>query len=175
MLDILNLIRFAAILLLSFVVVAAAGCKPYAGPEASAVPTVEEPSQLAKASAKPQPDLSARTRFGIASFYSKKFAGREMADGTKMDPLRDNAASNTLPLGTTAMVTNTKTGQSAHVTIQDRGPFVAGRIVDLSSSTARKIGITQHTGVATVTVAPISVPLPDGNTKPGTGALDAKP
>jgi len=162
-------------LLLSLVVVAAAGCKSYTDPQASSESTVDEPSQFATASAMPQPDLSGRTRFGIASFYAKKFAGREMADGTKMDPHRDNAASKTLPLGTTAVVTNTETGQSAHVTIQDRGPYVAGRIVDLSSSTARKIGITQHTGVATVTVAPISVPLPGGNTKPGTGALDAKP
>jgi rare lipoprotein A len=175
MLDILNLNRFAAILLLSVVVVGATGCKPYADPEASAVPTVEEPSQSATASAKPQPDLSGRARFGIASFYAKMFAGREMADGTKMDPHGDNAASRTLPLGTTAMVTNTETGQSAQVTIQDRGPYVVGRIVDLSVSTARKIGITQHKGIATVTVAPISVPLPDGGTKRGAATLDAKP
>lgn len=175
MLDILNLNRFAAILLLSVVVVCAAGCKPYADPEASAVPTVEEPSQPATASTKPQPDLSGRTRFGIASFYAKMFAGREMADGTNMDPHGDNAASRTLPLGTTAMVTNTETGQSAQVTIQDRGPYVAGRIVDLSESTARKIGITQHKGIATVTVAPISVPMPDGGTKRGAATLDAKP
>ncbi len=98
-----------------------------------------------------------------------------MADGTKMDQHGDNAASKTLPLGTTAMVTNTETGQSAQVTIQDRGPYVAGRIVDLSVSTARKIGITQHTGIATVTIAPISVPLPDGSIKRGAATLDAKP
>jgi rare lipoprotein A len=175
MLDILDLNRFAAVLLLSVVVVAAAGCKPYSDPDASAGPTVEEPSQFTTAPAKPQPDLSGRTRFGIASFYAKKFAGREMADGTRMDPHRDNAASKTLPLGTTAIVTNTETGQSARVTIQDRGPYVAGRIVDLSSSTAQKIGITQQTGTATVTVAPISVPLPDGSTKSGAATLDAKP
>lgn len=97
-----------------------------------------------------------------------------MADGTKMDPHRDNAASRTLPLGPTAVVTNTETGQSAHVTIQDRGPYVVGRIVDLSSSTARKIGITQHTGIVTVTVTPISVPLADGSTKPGAATLDRR-
>jgi rare lipoprotein A len=119
--------------------------------------------------------LSGRTRFGIASFYAEKFAGREMADGTKMDEHGDNAASKTLPLGTTAMVTNTETGQSAQVTSQDRGPYVVGRIVDLSVSTARKIGITQHMGIATVTVAPISVPLPDGSIKRGAATLDAKP
>jgi rare lipoprotein A len=171
MLYIANLNRFAAIALLSVVVGAAAGCKPSADPKASAKPAVAARSQFATASAKPKPDLSGRTRFGIASFYAKEFAGREMADGKKMDPHRDNAASKTLPLGTTAIVTNTETGQSAHVTIQDRGPYVDGRIVDLSTATARKIGITRQMGVATVTVAPISVPLPDGSTKAGGGSV----
>src|SRR5271165_6584540 len=119
MLEILNLNRITAIWLLSGVVVGATGCKPYADPEASAVPTVEVPSQSATASAKPQPDLSGRTRFGIASFYAKMFAGKEMADGTKMDPHGDNAASRTLPLGTTAVITNNESGQSAQVTIQE--------------------------------------------------------
>ncbi len=68
-----------------------------------------------------------------------KFTGREMADGTRMDPNANNAASKTLPLGTTAMVTNLDTGQSAAVTIQDRGPYVKGRIIDLSPATAREI------------------------------------
>jgi rare lipoprotein A len=175
MLDILNLNRFASIVLFSVVVVGATGCKPVADPAAGAVPPVEEPSPTVTASAKPQPDLSGRTRVGNASFYAKKFAGREMADGTIMDPHGDNAASKTLPLGTTAMVTNTETGQSAQVTIQDRGPYVVGRIVDLSVSTARKIGLTRHQGIAPVTVAPISVPLPDGSTKNGAATLDAKP
>jgi rare lipoprotein A len=73
------------------------------------------------------------------------------------------------------MVTNTETGQSARVTIQDRGPYAVGRIVDLSVSTARKIGITQRMGVAKVTVTPISVPLPDGSIKRAAATLDAGP
>ena len=52
-----------------------------------------------------------------------------------MDPHGDNAASKTLPLGTTAKVTNTETGQSAIATLQDRGPYVTDRIVDLSPTT----------------------------------------
>ena len=98
-----------------------------------------------------------------------------MADGSKMDPLGDNAASKTLPLGTRAKVTNIDTGQSAIVTIQDRGPYVKGRIVDLSPSTARKIGITQDNGIAKVKVTPILVPLPNGSIKPGIEALKSKP
>jgi rare lipoprotein A len=119
---------------------------------------------------KPNPDLSGHTRTGKASFYAKKFTGREMADGTPMDPNADNAASKTLPLGTTAKVTNIETGRSATVTIQDRGPYVRGRIIDLSPATARAIGIDQHDGVATVIVAPIAVPLPDGGVKHGAAA-----
>jgi rare lipoprotein A len=87
-----------------------------------------------------------------------------------MDPNADNAASKTLPLGTTATVTNVETGQSATVTIQDRGPYVKGRIIDLSPATARTIGLSRHDGIATVVVAPIEVPLPDGGVKQGASA-----
>ena len=118
------------------------------------------------------PDLSGCKRTGIASFYAKKFAGREMADGTRMDPNADNAASRTLPLGTTATVTNLETGQSADVTIQDRGPYVKGRIIDLSPATARAIGLDRRDGITTVVVVPIEVPLPDGGVKQGAAAGD---
>ena len=117
--------------------------------------------------AKPKLDVSGRKRTGKASIYAKKFTGRTMADGTRMDPQDDNAASKTLPLGTTAKVTNLKTGQSTVVTIQDRGPYVKGRIMDLSPSTAHQIGITQKEGVAKVEVDPIALPLPDDTVEAG--------
>jgi rare lipoprotein A len=122
---------------------------------------------------KPALDLSGKKRFGKASFYAPMFAGRKMADGKTMNPQRDNAASRTLPLGTTAKVTNLETGKSAFVTIQDRGPYVKGRIVDLSPSTALEIGITPRQGVARVEVAPVTVPLPNGGVKLG-AAADAR-
>jgi len=84
-----------------------------------------------------------------------------------MQPSGDNAASKTLPLGTTAKVTNVATGASAVVKIEDRGPYVKDRIVDLSPSTAQKIGIDPKDGVAKVSVEPIAVPLPNGGTKAG--------
>lgn len=115
-------------------------------------------------------DHSGRSQVGEASFYAQRFAGRPMADGSPMDPAGDNAASRTLPLGTTARVTNLDTGRSAVVTIQDRGPFVEGRIVDLSPATARQIGLGRDEGVTTVEVAPIAVPQPDGSVRRGTGA-----
>jgi rare lipoprotein A len=122
---------------------------------------------------KPDLDRSGRKRVGKASFYAKMFAGRTMADGTRMEPTGNNAASLTLPLGTTAKVTNLKTGKTAVVTIRDRGPYVEGRIVDLSPATAREIGLDQRTGVTKVEVAPIAVPMPDGEIKLGDGVLQA--
>jgi rare lipoprotein A len=121
---------------------------------------------------KPALDRSGGKRFGKASFYANFFAGRKMADGKIMDPQTNNAASRTLPLGTTAKVTNLETGKSAVVTIQDRGPYVDGRIVDLSPATAQKIGITRKEGIAKVEVAPIAVPMPDGRIKLGAAASD---
>jgi len=88
-----------------------------------------------------------------------------MANGVPMDPHGDNAASRTLPLGTIAKVTNLESGKSAVVKIEDRGPYVKGRIVDLSPTTARRIGITRRQGISRVVVAPIAVPLPDGRVK----------
>ena len=100
-----------------------------------------------------------------------------MADGVPMDPQGDNAASRTLPLGTTAKVTNVETGKTAIVTIEDRGPYVDGRLVDLSPGTAAKIGLTPHQGITKVVVAPIAVPMPDGKVKAGAAAheRDDKP
>jgi len=108
--------------------------------------------------ARPKLDVSGKKRIGTASVYAHRFSGRKMADGTRMDPHDDNAASKTLPLGTEAKVTNLETGKSATVTIQDRGPYVKGRIVDLSPATAEKIGITPKEGVAKVEVAPLALP-----------------
>ena len=95
---------------------------------------------------------------GKASYYAHKFAGRKMADGTRMDPKSDTAASKTLPLGTRARVTNLETGDSAEVTIRDRGPHVRGRIIDLSPATADQIGLTKKSGIAPVEVMPLEIP-----------------
>ena len=117
-----------------------------------------EPVPQAAPPAKRGLDFSGHKRVGQASIYASRFAGRTMADGTPMDPNGDNAASKTLPLGTIAKVTNLETGSSAVVTIRDRGPHVKGRIVDLSPSTARKIGLTLEAGLAMVEVEPIVLP-----------------
>jgi rare lipoprotein A len=107
-------------------------------------------------------DHSGRQNVGIASFYANHFAGRKMANGKPMRPESDNAASKTLPLGTRAQVTNLSNGRVAIVTITDRGPYVRGRIIDVSPSTARKLGIS---GLARVQVTPLTVPQPDGTVR----------
>ena len=99
-----------------------------------------------------------RPQVGKASIYAKKFANRKMANGRRMDPRDDNAAHKTLPLGTKALVTNLENGKSATVTIEDRGPHVPGRIVDLSPATAEQIGLERKQGLAQVEVRPLQVP-----------------
>ena len=99
-----------------------------------------------------------KPQVGKASIYAKKFAGRKMANGARMNPGDSNAASKTLPLGTRARVTNLENGKTAMVTIEDRGPYVPGRIVDLSPHSASEIGLTEKQGVARVEVVPIELP-----------------
>jgi rare lipoprotein A len=149
--------------LLCAVVLGAVGVAPSARARDDAGP----PARIDRETpvANPKLDRSGRKRVGTASVYAHRFAGRKMADGTRMDPHDDNAASKTLPLGTEAKVTNLETGRSATVTIQDRGPYVKGRIVDLSPETAARIGITPREGVAKVEVAPIRVPPADAERK----------
>jgi rare lipoprotein A len=107
-------------------------------------------------------DRTGRKQVGKASFYAERYSGRTMADGTPMRLYSNNAASLTLPLGSTAKVTNLQTGRSAIVTIRDRGPYVKGRIVDLSPATARQIGIERRQGLAKVELTPLSIPRADG-------------
>jgi len=146
-----------------------AASEPGASREVSPPSSAPSPAPKPSAAGKTGLDRSGGKQVGKASFYADKYTGRKMADGTRMNPRDDNAASKTLPLGTTARVTNLDTGRSAVVTIQDRGPFVKGRIVDLSPATAREIGLSREDGLAQVEVTPLSIPQPDG-TKGGSAA-----
>jgi rare lipoprotein A len=138
-------------------------------------PARRKPSTATVAPPKPKPDFTGKQRLGIASFYADNFGGKPMADGAPMNLDGNNAASRTLPLGTKAKVTNLETGKSATVVIEDRGPYVDGRIVDLSPATARKIGISRRQGLSKVVVAPITVPQPDGTVKLGAAARATGP
>ncbi|HWP56914.1 MAG TPA: septal ring lytic transglycosylase RlpA family protein [Candidatus Acidoferrales bacterium] len=78
---------------------------------------------------------------GIASWYGPGFHGRQTASGAIYDQHELTAAHPTLPLGTRVMVTNLENGRSVEVVINDRGPFLKGRIIDLSYAAARALGM----------------------------------
>ena len=86
---------------------------------------------------------------GIASVYSTREQGSQTASGLKLNDNALTAAHRTLPFGSKVRVTNTKNGRSVVVTITDRGPFVHGRIIDLTPAAARAIGFN---GLAKVSV-----------------------
>lgn len=88
---------------------------------------------------------------GKASWYGGGFHGRKTASGETYNMNSLTAAHRSLPFGTRVRVTNTRTGSSVVVRINDRGPFIAGRIIDLSRAAASQIGLTSS-GVAAVKV-----------------------
>lgn len=88
---------------------------------------------------------------GKASFYADKFEGRTTASGERYKHNKLTAAHKTLPFGTKVKVTNTANNQSVEVVINDRGPYVEGRIIDLSKSAAEKLGFVNQ-GLADVTL-----------------------
>ncbi len=77
---------------------------------------------------------------GISSFYGPDFHGKLTANGEVYDMYGRTAAHKTLPLNTIVRVTNLSNGRSIIVRINDRGPYVAGRILDLSYGAAKKLG-----------------------------------
>jgi rare lipoprotein A len=88
---------------------------------------------------------------GIASWYGEPYHGRRTASGEVYDMHRVSAAHRTLPFGTLVRVTRRDTGQSVEVRINDRGPFIEGRIIDLSYGAARRIDLDVD-GIAPVKV-----------------------
>ena len=88
---------------------------------------------------------------GLASWYGKKFHGRRTASGEVYDMNALTAAHRTLPFGTAVRVENQDSGRSVNVVVNDRGPFVKGRVIDLSYAAARRVGLV-GSGVAPVRV-----------------------
>ncbi|MDY4174887.1 MAG: septal ring lytic transglycosylase RlpA family protein [Bacteroidales bacterium] len=100
---------------------------------------------------------SGKVEKGQASYYADKFHGRSTASGEKYDKKKLTGAHRTLPFGTIVRVTNTANGKSVDIRINDRGPFKAGRVVDLSRAAAEKVDMIQS-GVINCTVEVISQP-----------------
>ena len=93
-----------------------------------------------------KPSATFQTKNGLASFYSE---GSGTASGEKLDGRQLTAAHRTLPFGTRLRVTNLSNGHAVTVRINDRGPFVRGRDVDVSYTAAQTLGMTEQ-GVAKV-------------------------
>lgn len=94
--------------------------------------------------------------FGVASWYGSEFHGRTTANGERYNMNAHTAAHRTLPFGTVVRVTNLRNGRHTTVRINDRGPWVRGRDIDLSYCAARELGMV-NTGVEKVLIEVISV------------------
>jgi rare lipoprotein A len=120
-------------------VAVAIAADPAPAPTAAA-PTAPAPTIAAPAAATPKVTTST-AETGLAAVYSDKLQGRKTASGERYDRSRLTAAHKTLPFGTQLKVTNVKNNKTIVVRINDRGPVQAGRILDLSPTAARAIGI----------------------------------
>jgi rare lipoprotein A len=96
---------------------------------------------------------------GIASWYGAPYHNRRGSNGEVYDMNAMTAAHRTLPLGSIVRVTNTASGKSAVVRITDRGPFIQGRLIDLSQAAAKQIGLVQK-GTGRVRVEVVKTPQP---------------
>lgn len=91
---------------------------------------------------------------GVASYYADSLAGRKTASGEPYDPLEPTCAHRTLPFGTRVEVVVLESRRSTTCRVNDRGPFVSGRIIDLSRSVAEELRIVDQ-GLARVSVRPL--------------------
>jgi len=129
-------------------------------PNATAPAALPAPSPAAAQLAASPPAAapkSADAMEGLAAVYSDKLNGRKTASGQAFRQSELTAAHPTLPFGTKVRVTNTQNNKSIEVRIDDRGPTQAGRVIDLSSAAAAKIGI-RKTGTAPVKLEVVGNP-----------------
>lgn len=114
------------------------------------------PTTTATTQPAPQPAPARTDSHGVAGWYGQEFAGRTTANGEIFDPLLMTAAHRTLPFGTIVDVKNPKTMQTVRVRVNDRGPYIGNRLIDLSYAAAQQIGIVE-TGGGEVDLAVVRV------------------
>lgn len=102
----------------------------------------------------PQADEDREIAQGRASWYGRRFHGRRTASGERFDMNALTAAHRTLPFGTRVLVRNPRNGQEVEVRINDRGPHLRGRIIDLSHAAAKALGLLQAGDAAVVLLRP---------------------
>ena len=148
-------LRFFIALLISFSLVMACGGKHRVAVERRAPPP-EKP--VAKKEALKEERIEKRetkeVQYGVASWYGRDFHGKPTSSGEIYDMYQLTCAHNTLPLGTMVMVTNLENGKSLELKVNDRGPFVKERIIDLSYAAAQILGMWEK-GTANVKVEAI--------------------
>lgn len=103
------------------------------------------------------PTLPRHPQRGKISYYHPRLGGKKMANGEAFHPGSNAAASKVLPLGTKAKVTNLENGKSETVEVEDRGPNVPGRVMDVSPETARKLDMKKD-GAVQAEIRPIEGP-----------------
>jgi rare lipoprotein A len=128
----------------------------------AAAPATEPTSSFAAAPSAESPVAAKATKStksmnGLAAVYSDKFIGRKTASGQKFCQRQLTAAHRSLPLGTKVRVTNIRNSKSIEVCINDRGPFHARRVIDLSTAAAEKVGMGRK-GIALVKLEVVSEP-----------------
>ena len=116
-----------------------------------------KPYRVGKQWYQPIPDAEGFRQRGTASWYGKKFHGRKTSNGEKYDMYGVSAAHKTLPFGTVVGVHNLRNGRQLDIRINDRGPFVRGRIIDLSYGAANKLGVVGP-GTAPVEIVALAAP-----------------
>ena len=118
---------------------------------------------------------TAAEQLGVASVYFFN-TGSRMANGERFNPNALTAAHRTLPFGTNVLVTNKKNGRSVAVTITDRGPFLRGRIIDVSPAAARELGFSGLTQVVVIVAneLPAIAAVPIGH-RDGPAVLPSEP
>ena len=139
---------------LSYLVAALACAMLFACAQVERAPEPAQPAPVEPAPAAPAPtvpppaappssgDAAAGTQQrGRISLYGNEFAGKKTASGEPFDPEALTMAHRTLPFGTRVRVTNLENERGVEVVVNDRGPFVAGRIADLSLAAARRLGM----------------------------------
>jgi rare lipoprotein A len=128
--------------------------------------TAEKPESLPESSPSPEAEIQVdrdnkpvEVETGIASWYGAPYHNRRGSNGEVYDMNAMTAAHRTLPLGSIVRVTNLDSRKSAMVRITDRGPFIEGRIIDLSQAAAKQIGLVQK-GTGRVRVEVLTTPQP---------------
>ena len=120
------------------------------------VPIAPTPAEVAEVLEAPAPaPMAVPVGAGEASYYAASLDGRPTASGEPYDHDELTAAHRTLPFGTRLLVRNARNGQEVVVTVNDRGPFIRGRMLDLSGAAARRLGVVKA-GTAPVVISRVA-------------------